>query len=333
VALSQVEAHDETSINPAILDVVIVNWNSGRLLLRCVDSVFSAKATGFSLGKVIVVDNASTDDSLIGVEHRWPARVNVIRNPCNEGFGRACNTGARQGGGSYILFLNPDAELLGDSLSKVVAYLAEDGNEEVGVCGVKLIDECGTTARGCCRRPTARMFFMASVGLDRTGLKAFRSHVMTDFDHERTQRVGHVIGAMYLIRRQVFEEVGGFDESYFVYLEDIDLSSRVAQAGYHIAYFADSVVRHEGGGTSKAIKDKRLFYSLHSKLLYASKNFSPIGMAAVWLATLIVEPIVRLVVLVLQGRRGDLKHVTRAYRMLYRSVCRGEKPQVTASSC
>ncbi len=104
---------------------------------------------------------------------------------------------------------------------------------------------------------------------------------------------GKVIGAFYLVRRTVFEALAGFDERFFVYLEDLDFSVRAAAAGWECWYLASSRAYHRGGGTSERAKDSRLFYSLRSRLQYASKHFGQGGAAAVWLSTLVFEPVVR----------------------------------------
>jgi hypothetical protein len=129
------------------------------------------------------------------------------------------------------------------------------------------------------------------VGIDR--LVPSSGYVMSDWAHDETRLVDHVIGAFYLIRRDVFERLGGFDERFFVYLEDLDLSQRVRAAGGKCMYAADAIAHHVGGGTTQSIKSTRLFYSVRSRLQFSSKHFGFASNAAVWLASVTIEPLVR----------------------------------------
>jgi GT2 family glycosyltransferase len=131
-----------------------------------------------------------------------------------------------------------------------------------------------------------------------------------------------VIGAFFLVRKSVFEELGGFDERFFVYLEDLDFSYRAAKAGWG-SYFLSSVrIFHHGGGTSHQIKARRLFYSLRSRLLYGFKHFSIPGGAGSGLVCLLIEPFVRSFHALLRGSTSTIIETLQAYGMLYRSLPR-----------
>jgi len=272
------------------LDVVIVNWNAGPQLRACLESMGSSRTDGFTIGKVVVVDNASTDGSLAAVDG-LDLPLLVHRNAENRGFAAACNQGAVFGSGDAILFLNPDARLYPDTMDDAVCFLAS--HPRAGVCGVALEGDRGAVQRSCCRAPSAGSFVVKALGLDRLPGARVRTYTMDEWPHGETRRVDHVIGAFYLVRRTVFEALAGFDERFFVYLEDLDFSVRAAAAGWECWYLASSRAYHGGGGTSERAKDSRLFYSLRSRLQYASKHFGPGGAAAVWFSTLVVEPVVR----------------------------------------
>ncbi len=275
------------------LDIIIVNWNSGEQLRDCLASIAQTGPRSI-LGRVVVVDNASTDDSLAGVE-RIELPLQIVRNQQNKGFGAACNQGATEGHAEYLLFLNPDARLQPDSLTIPLGFLADPTQADVGICGIQLLNDDGNVARHCSRLPTAGVLVSQSLGLDQLLPQWFSGHIMTEWDHCATRTVDHVIGAFFLMRRTVFEQLGGFDERFFVYLEDLDFSLRAHQAGWTTVYLADAQAFHRGGGTSEQAKARRLFYSLRSRILYASKHFSRRGAGMVMAVTLLVEPWTRLV--------------------------------------
>jgi len=306
-----------------LLSIIIVNWNAGIQLKECLDSVL-AYSKGV-VSRIIVVDNGSTDGSADAVAH-LPG-VEVIRTGKNLGFGAACNIGAEVGDAPYILFLNPDTRLEADSLSVPLAFMAQPENAKVGICGIQLVDEQGTVSRTCAKYPTLGRLVCSALGVDKLpGLHGSGVH-MSDWDHLNCRQVDHVMGAFYLMRRDIFERVGGFDERFFVYLEDVDLSKVVNDRGFGIWYLTSAQAFHAGGGTSRQVKVHRLFYSLRSRLLYGFKHF-PRWQA--WLlvgVTNLLEPFTRSVWCLLRGDVAGVKHTWAAYRMLWRSmghILRGE---------
>lgn len=295
-----------------IVEVIIVNWNAGRQLRACIDSV-----TRYGAGLVrttIVVDNGSIDGSDVSVEGL--PNVTLIRSGANSGFGKACNAGALQAEAEYLLFLNPDAELYADTLPKALAYMQDPVNVKVGICGVQLLDEVGCVSRSCARFPSATGFAVHAVGLDRFLPRL--GHFMAEWDHSQTREVDHVIGAFFLVRRSVFDSLKGFDERFFVYLEDLDFSYRARKAGWHSVYLANIQAFHAGGGTSNQVKARRLFYSLRSRLLYAFKHFSCSGAVVVLLVTLLIEPLPRSAQALLRRSWSGFKETWAAYGMLWR---------------
>ena len=298
------------------LSIIIVNWNAGPQLAQVVSSI--EKYHHGLVTSVVIVDNASNDDSLDRVETLLdlPFRPQIIRNSENCGFGKACNLGAKHAKSEYLLFLNPDAALYADTLTKVLAYMQDPANSKVGICGVQLLDEAGHVSRSCARFPSAVGFVAHAIGLDRFFPRL--GHFMAEWDHTQTRQVDHVIGAFFLVRRELFNALHGFDECFFVYLEDLDFSYRARQAGWRSVYLADAQAFHAGGGTSNQVKARRLFYSLRSRLLYAFKHFSWMGAFAVLLATLLVEPLSRSALALLRRSWAGLKETWAAYGMLWR---------------
>lgn len=300
----------------AAADIVIVNWNAGEWLRRCVASI--AEHGGDCVGRVIVVDNGSVDGSDVLDFPALP--LEVVRTGANLGFGRACNLGAGLGRSPFILFLNPDAALLPGTLDAATGFLDRPENARVGVCGVKLVEEDGAVQRHCARLPTPATFLAAASGLASLLPSRVPTLHESGFDHLSSRPVDHVIGAFYLIRRELFEALGGFDERFFVYLEDLDLSARVRQAGYQVFYLAEAVGLHRGGGTSEQVKPQRLAYALESRITYAFKHFPAPAALAVAAATLLGEPLPRLARATARRSGGEARDTLRGFGLLWRRI-------------
>ncbi|APO80681.1 glycosyltransferase family 2 protein [Pseudomonas putida] len=290
------------------VDVVVVNWNSGKQIRECINSLEAEVAKG--IANVVVVDNGSTDGSEQGLGRDG---VRVICAGTNLGFGRACNLGSKEGNAPYILFLNPDAVVYPGTLEYVISYMDGPERSRVGVCGVQLEEVDGHVARSCTRLPTTMSFIAHALGLSR--INPAMGFFMADWAHDSDRSVDHVIGAFYLIRRELFERLGGFDERFFVYLEDLDLSKRVKEQGYSIEFISSVKAFHRGGGTSNQVKARRLFYSLRSRILYAFKHLGRTSGLAVMMTTILLEPLLRLVSAAIK-RNGVVETIS-AYRMLY----------------
>lgn len=317
------------------LDVVIVNWNAGWQLRECLESLRAASARAFVFCRITVVDNASTDGSaddidVPGIPLIW------IRNSENVGFAAACNQAALGSDADFVLFLNPDTRVFPDSIDRAVSVLADPQHLSSGICGIQLVDEQGRVNRTCARLPTPGLFLSSALGLNRIFPHACHGHVMAEWDHAHSREVDHVIGAFYLIRRSLFQFLGGFDERFFVYLEDLDLSARARSAGYSCWYLSGAQAFHKGGGTSEQIKAVRLFYSLRSRILYAYKHFGWLAANLVAIVTLFVEPLIRLGFAMLRRAAKDITETASAYLLLWsdfpRIVQRARRPPATASS-
>lgn len=297
----QSQAQDRRS-DPAA-QIVIVNWNSGPWLQLCLTSItdFGGKA----VDRVVVVDNGSEDGSAAVKAEQ--VNLEILQTGANLGFAKACNLGAAGATAPYLLFLNPDAALRPGALQTALAFMAGPTGSRVGVCGVRLVGEDGLVQHHTTKQPTP--FTLFNLALLRTA-----------FDHLDNRPVGHVIGAFYLIRRELFEQLGGFDERFFVYLEDLDLSVRVHEAGWAVHYLADAVAFHKGGGTSEQVKAHRLYYSLQSRILYAFKHFSAPSAWLVLAATVTLEPAARLLRALVRASFAEFSHTAQGYRMLLRAL-------------
>jgi GT2 family glycosyltransferase len=311
------DANEGSSI--PLLDIVIVNWNAGTQLQECIASLVQSSMAGFEWGRIVVVDNASTDSSADSLESDGLPLV-VIRNDTNRGFGAACNQGAAHSQADYILFLNPDTRVYPETLAHSVAFMEAPENRQVGVHGVQLIDEQGKVSQSCARFPSLQTFIGSVFGLHRLFPSRYKHHFYTDWDHQDTRAVDQVMGAYFFIRRSLFERLKGFDERFFVYFEEVDLSLRALQDGWQSMYDATNRSFHKGCGTTDQVKSLRLFYSIRSRLLYGIKHFSAWETAKLLCVTLLFEPLVRLAAAILRGSFSQMKEVTSGFAKVYKAL-------------
>lgn len=248
-----------------LLSIIIVNYNVKYFLEQCLCSVKKALEQEMLLqrgeAEVMVIDNHSTDGSLEYLQPRFPF-VKFIPNSTNAGYGRANNQGLQQAEGKYVLFLNPDTVLPEDIFQKTLAFL--DKHARAGALGVRMLDGSGRFLRESKRGlPTPWASFCKMAGL--TGLfpssRSFAQYYMGHLDEKKTQEVEVLAGAFLMAPRHLLLSLGGFDERFFMYAEDIDLSYRIMQAGYKNYYFADAEIIHfKGESTRKDARYVQLFY-------------------------------------------------------------------------
>lgn len=299
------------------ISIIVVNWNSGEQLRKCIESVF--ENTLKCVVRCIIVDNGSDDNSLDFLSN-FGEEVTLIRAGKNLGFAKACNIGAKYGETDCLLFLNPDAQLMDGCLDKAIQFMEQDTSHEIGICGVKLFGDDDKIQHHCVQFPTFKTYFSHALGLTALFPQRFPSHFMQDFDHCSSREVDHVIGAFFLVRRPVFEQLKGFDERYFVYLEDLDFSLRARKAGWKTHYLADATAYHKGGGTSDQVKAHRLFYSLRSRMIYSFRHFSRSAAWGVVILTMLVEPWPRLARALLRCSWQEARDTCCGYGMLWKDL-------------
>ena len=260
----------------ASLSIVVVNYNVKYFLEQCLCSV--QKAMQGIEGEIIVIDNCSTDGSLAYLQPAFPT-VKFIANTENLGFSKANNQGWRMAGGDYILFLNPDTILSEDSLQQSLA--AMERQPGTGALGIRMIDGSGQylpeSKRGL---PGAKASFYKLSGLARLfpTSPVFARYYLGHLSSTQSQEVEVLAGAYMLVRKTVLEATGGFDERFFMYGEDVDLSYRILQAGYKNWYLADSTIIHfKGESTRKDARYVTLFYKAIA--LFVEKHY---GKQAGW---------------------------------------------------
>jgi GT2 family glycosyltransferase len=305
----------------AVVDIVIVSWNTGRQLEQCLESVSHSCQDGFTFGRLVVVDNASSDGSTRDL-NSFGLPLRLIRNETNRGFAAACNQGAAGSTADYLLFLNPDTRVSADAVAKSVACMQAPQNAGVGIVGVQMLDEAGNVSRTCARFLATRYFMNRMLGLNALSPVRFPFHTYDEWDHMQSRSIEHVIGAYFFMRNSVFTRLGGFDERFFVYFEDIDLSLRASRAGWSSYYLASAQCYHASGGSSRQVKARRLFYVLQSRVFYAFKNFGTWNAIGLLLATLFLEPASRLARAVAAGSATEIGEVMQGYFLLWLALPR-----------
>lgn len=294
-----------------IIDIVIVNWNSGYLLRDCIDSIFQSNNESL-VHSLIVVDNFSKDESLEKVIPN--ERIHIIKNQVNKGFAAACNQGFGMCNAPYTLLLNPDTRLLPDVLMKGYEFMQKQ--TEVNIMGCQLLYEDNRVAPSCSRFPTPLHFLYDATGLSILFPKVFTpALIMMDWDHRSGRYVDQVMGAFMLIRKETFERIGFFDERFFVYYEELDFSRRLFLSGGKTFFNAEIQTYHIGKGTTASITDFRLYLSLSSRMKYARKHFTVFGQIVTSISTFCIEPFSRTVFYLLKGHFREVTNIWKGYSM------------------
>lgn len=230
------------------LSVIILNYNVRFFLEQCVLSV--QKALGNIDGEIIVVDNYSTDGSGEMMKQRFP-NVKFIENKANLGFPKGNNIGVAEAKGEYICILNPDTVVAEDTFVKVLQFAASQ--PDLGIVGCKLIDGTGNFLPECKRGvPTPWVAFTKIFGLYKFFPKSslFNKYYAQHLSENQTGKVDILVGAFMIMKRDLYLEVGGFDENCFMYSDDIDLSYLVLKSGKSNYYFHEtSVIHYKGEST------------------------------------------------------------------------------------
>lgn len=294
------------------LSIIIVNWNAGIQLRDCINSLINSRYNNCILDKIIIVDNDSHDDSIKLIEELNIRNLIIIKNNNNLGFGKACNIGAKNSKSDFILFLNPDAFVYEDTFQKLFDHINQNDTVDTAIYGVQLIGDDGEVQRTCARFPKMRNFLVKVLGLNKLNSRYFKTYHFEEWNHNETKQIDHVIGAFYLIKREIFKSINGFDERYFVYFEDLDLSKRVRDSGYKAIYLSKIQAYHKGGGTSEQVKALRFFYSTRSSLIYSFKHLGILKSIVFMFFVYFIEPFTRTTFLLL--KRSPLSEFIEQYK-------------------
>lgn len=205
-----------------------------------------------------------------------------------------------------------------------IEFMERTENRTIGICGIRLVDDTGASTISCARFPTPVTFFGHATGLNRLLPAAFKPHLLSEQECRSTREVDQIIGAFFLVRRDLFETLGGFDERFFVYFEEVDLALRARKQGFISVFLAESAACHSGSVSSDQVKDARLFYSLRSRLAYGRKHYTRLGNILLWAVTFGIEFPVRLGQAVVRRSWRSVRDTVRAYQWLVTHLWRFE---------
>ncbi|MFM9280016.1 glycosyltransferase family 2 protein [Paenibacillus jiagnxiensis] len=267
------------------VSILIVNYNTQRLTLDCLQSVFASR-TQYRY-EVIVIDNHSVDGSVEAIRERYP-QVTVIANQENTGFAKANNQGIEAAQGRYILLLNSDTLVQPDTLETMIGLM--DRRPELGAAGCKVILPDGSLDKACKRGfPTPSASFYYAFGFSKRFPHdpKYNQYQLGHLDPDDEYPVDVLVGAFMLVRREAIDQVGGLDETFFMYGEDIDWCYRIKEAGWGIYYYPRTYIVHVKGGSARR-RPLKIIYEFHRAMWvfhrkHYFKKYSMITNAAVYL--------------------------------------------------
>lgn len=266
------------------LSVVIVSWNVRDLLRECLCSIQAGSVTIVGAGQaiqaghlpveVIVVDNLSQDGTPAMLRESFPW-VRLVEPGRNTGFSRGNNLGIQASRGRLVLILNPDTRIIGDAIPRMAAYM--DAHPVIGVLGPQLLNQDGSVQSSRRRFPTLWTAIFESTWLQGLAPRRILDHYyVRDRPDDAVQPVDWVQGAAMLVRRTVFDQVGGFDEAYFMYSEELDWQRRISQTGWEIVYYPEAQIVHLGGKSSDQAVAQRHIDFQTSKVRYFRTHHGPL---------------------------------------------------------
>ncbi|MNW42495.1 N-acetylglucosaminyl-diphospho-decaprenol L-rhamnosyltransferase [compost metagenome] len=266
------------------VSILILNYNTQRLTLDCLASVYASQ-TRFSY-EVIVIDNHSSDGSVDAIRAQFPA-VTLIANEENTGFAKANNQGMDVASGRYILLLNSDTLMQLDTLETMVDLM--DSRPELGAAGCKVILPDGSLDKACKRgfpTPSASFYYAFGFSKRYPDNPKYNQYQLGHLDPDEEYPVDVLVGAFMLVRRETIDQIGGLDETFFMYGEDIDWCYRIKQAGWGIYYYPRTYIVHIKGGSARRRPPKiiyefhRAMWVFHRKHYYS--KYSLLTNIAVW---------------------------------------------------
>src|SRR5262245_27613942 len=240
--------------------VVVVNWNGARYLETLIQSL-----QGEAPAKIVVIDNNSSDSSIEIL--KTFSDVDLIQNSDNRGFGAAANQGIELAKTLNVLILNADVYAKSGSLSALEKFLAQ--HKDAGAVAPRLSFPNGKLQLSCRNFPTPFTLFLYLSFLDRIIPTKYRLRLK---DHQCTRVVEQPMGAAILIRKKVLDQIGGFDETFFLYMEDVDLCERIVREGWKIYYYPEAEFIHDAGGSSRQDWYRSQLDFVRSVLLYFRKK-------------------------------------------------------------
>ena len=253
------------------ISIIIVSYNVRTYLSNSIDSILKSSIENFEL---IIVDNNSFDGTAEYISNNHPS-IKLIANNSNVGFGKAVNQGAKIANSEHLLILNPDTIIEEDTLEKLINYI--ETNDKIGMVGPKILNADGSLQLSCKRSfPTIKSAIPKILGLDKLfpNSKWFGRYNLTFLDPDKNHVVDAISGSCMLIRNNVFKKIGGFDERFFMFGEDIDICLRTWKANFEVHYFPETKIIHYKGESVKTApyNSREAFYEAMD--IYVDKHYS-----------------------------------------------------------
>ncbi|MCK5925335.1 MAG: glycosyltransferase family 2 protein, partial [Methylococcales bacterium] len=251
------------------VSIVIVNFNAGDLICNCIASIIRETTT--SDYEIIVVDNDSSDDSVDKIKQQFPS-VHLIETGLNAGFAAGNNVGFKAATGDYVLVLNPDTEIINAAIDQTIIYM--DNNSDVGALGCKVLGDDNEHQPSLLRFPTLLSIFINtfipySLMLKLNCLDRFH---YDKIDLNSAQDVEVIVGCFMLVPRIVIQEVGGMDDDFFMFCEEVEWCWRITQAGKKIHYTPDNTIMHYEGGCSSLLSFRKTLLMTKGTLIFFKKT-------------------------------------------------------------
>jgi hypothetical protein len=260
------------------LSIIIVNWNVRHFLEKCLSSVFRNTAEDFDYEIIIVDNNSARDDSKSFLANlQAPVNCQIILNNQNLGFARANNQALQQAQGEYILFLNPDVEIIEKgSLEKAVNLMMAHQNWGILGCHLWGADQkTQASVRSFPRLCSQIMIFLKLHHLFSFQFKPLRHYFLPNFNYQKQAEVDQVMGAFLLTRRQILTQVGPLDENFYIWFEEVDFCQRVKKAGWKVVYSPEPTIIHYGSQSFAQVLSWKKQKIYNQSALYYFRKYHP----------------------------------------------------------
>lgn len=277
------------------VSIIIVSFKVKDFLKICLTSIYrETKNLEF---EVFVVENDSQDGSTEMVQSEFP-QVQLLTNQKNIGFAKACNQAIKKSKGEYVLLLNPDTEIVNNAVFKTLEFMKQ--KKDAGIVGCQIQNEDGTLQTSVRRFPDLLSHIIILLKLHNffPDFKSIKKYYMSDWPYNETKVVDQVMGAFYMIRREILKKIGLFDEHFYIWYEEVDLCKRALKAGWKTYFYVNAQITHQRGQSfSKRTKLVKQLIFNRSLLYYFFKHhnsFSYLIMLMLYPISLIITAIVQL---------------------------------------
>ncbi len=274
--------HSSADSSAPLLSIIIVSYNVSAIMRDCLLSIQEQTTIPH---EIIIIDNASPDDSCAMVEREFPHCI-LIKNAQNQGFARANNQGLAIARGRMTLFLNPDTIILQNALDKLCTLL--DAHEALGMLGPHTFNADGTTTQATAlHHPTLLRAFYLHIPVWRL-VPFWKPAVLGEYIPSGSEAVDVVKGSCMLMRTAEAREIGGMNEAYFMYSEEIDLCEAVRKRGKTVFYTREASIIHLGGASTAAVSEKMAVHLLRSLKKFFERSYPASSLALQTLRTLLI---------------------------------------------